>query len=173
MDYIIIVDGAYSSGKTTFVQTLCGEVNRLESVEKIVIEYEKNRRGYIRSLAIYGALCLDLEVDKLYLIAIPDVRRFDYTFAMLDNFCVLGAVIFFNSLIPETFRESRSILETWRAYLTQPVFAVANYQDDPYVLSAEEIGALTQITVPILPCAATQKESVKAVLIQLLEATIA
>ncbi len=169
MDYIIIVDGTYSSGKTTFVQTLCGEDKQLKSLEEVIENHQSQIPTYRFSCNIWGGLCVDLEIDKLYLIELPATLRFDHTFALLENFCVLGAVILYNSLRPDTFLESRSILEVWRLYVPLPVIAAANYQDVPYVLLAEEIGIMTRMTTPILPCVATQKESVKAVTIRLLE----
>ena len=70
----------------------------------------------------------------------------------------------------ETFREAKSILETFRAYAPTPYVVAANKQDHPDAWSADDLRIALRIEegVKLLPCVAKDKESVKNVLLELL-----
>jgi hypothetical protein len=75
-----------------------------------------------------------------------------------------------DSCRPETFREARSILETFRAYAPTPYIVAANKQDkkDAWELDDMRIALRLDSRVKLLPCVATDKESVKTILLELL-----
>jgi hypothetical protein len=88
---------------------------------------------------------------------------------------MLGFVVMVDSTKPETFREAKSILETFRAYAPTPYVVAANKQDRP---DAWEVGDLRialrlDPAVKLLPCVATNKEMVKTVLLELLYSILA
>ena len=78
-----------------------------------------------------------------------------------------GAV---DSTRPETFREARGILETFRAYAPTPYVVTANKQDMEDAWEPEDLRIILRLRpeVKILPCVATDKETVKNVLLELL-----
>jgi signal recognition particle receptor subunit beta len=75
-----------------------------------------------------------------------------------------------DSAKPETFREAKSILETFRAYAPTPYVVAANKQDHPDAWEPEDLRIALRIeeSVKLLPCIAKDKESVKSVLLELL-----
>jgi len=83
---------------------------------------------------------------------------------------MLGFIVMVDSTRPETFREARSILETFRAYAPTPYVVAANKQDmkDAWDLEDMRIALRLDKKVKILPCVANQKSSVKTILLELL-----
>ena len=79
-----------------------------------------------------------------------------------------------DSTKPETFREAKAILETFRAYAPTPYVVAANKQDLPDAWPAEDLRVALRIDdhVKLLPCEARKKESVKSVLLELLYAIL-
>ena len=83
---------------------------------------------------------------------------------------MLGFIVMVDSTRPETFREARSILETFRAYAPTPYVVAANKQDmdDAWEVDDMRIALRLDKNIPLLPTVAVNKESVKTVLIDLL-----
>lgn len=88
---------------------------------------------------------------------------------------MLGFIVTVDSTRPETFREARGILETFRAYAPTPYVVAANKQDLPDAWDLEDIRLALRLgsNVKLLPCVATNKETVKAVLLELLYSILA
>ena len=80
-----------------------------------------------------------------------------------------------DSTRPETFREARSILETFRAYAPTPYVVAANKQDlaDAWDIDDMRIALRLDPKLKFLPCVATSKDSVKNVLLELLYSILA
>jgi signal recognition particle receptor subunit beta len=80
-----------------------------------------------------------------------------------------------DSTRPETFREARSILETFRAYAPTPYVVAANKQDleDSWDIDDMRIALRLDPKLKFLPCVATSKDSVKNVLLELLYSILA
>ena len=74
-----------------------------------------------------------------------------------------------------TFREARSILETFRAYAPTPYVVAANKQDreDAWDLEDMRHALRLESKVKFLPCVATDKNTVKSVLLELLYSILA
>ena len=83
---------------------------------------------------------------------------------------MLGFVVMVDSTKPETFREAKSILETFRAYAPTPYVVAANKQDQGEAWNTDDLRIALRIEdgVKLLPCVARDKESVKTVLLELL-----
>jgi hypothetical protein len=83
---------------------------------------------------------------------------------------MLGFVVLVDSARPETFREARRILDTFRGYSPTPFVIAANKQDDEDAWPAEDLKIALGLAqeVRVLPCTATKKESVKNILLELL-----
>jgi signal recognition particle receptor subunit beta len=87
---------------------------------------------------------------------------------------MLGFVVMVDSARPETFREAKSILETFRAYAPTPYVVAANKQDmkDAWEVDDLRIALRLDEKIKLLPCVATDKESVKNSLLELLYAIL-
>ena len=70
----------------------------------------------------------------------------------------------------KTFREARSILDTFRAYAPVPYVVAANKQDMEDAWTPEDLRIALRIPqeIKVLPCVATDQESVQQVLLELL-----
>ena len=83
---------------------------------------------------------------------------------------MLGFVVMVDSTRPETFREARSILETFRAYAPTPYVVAANKQDMKEAWEVDDMRHALRLDpkVKLVPCIATDRDSVKAILLELL-----
>jgi signal recognition particle receptor subunit beta len=83
---------------------------------------------------------------------------------------MLGFIVLVDSARPETFREARSILETFRAYAPTPYVVAANKQDLEDAWEAEDMRIALRLDphVKLLTCVSSDKETVKNVLLELL-----
>jgi signal recognition particle receptor subunit beta len=88
---------------------------------------------------------------------------------------MLGFIVMVDSTRPETFREARSILETFRAYAPTPYVVAANKQDCDDAWEVDDIKVALRLDpkVKYLPCVSTNKETVKKVLLELLYSILA
>jgi signal recognition particle receptor subunit beta len=105
----------------------------------------------------------------LYLFGTPGQRRFDFMWEILSE-GMLGFVVMVDSTKPETFREARRILETFESYAGTPFVVAANKQDQDDAWGPDDLRIILRLpeTVKVLHCVATEKESVKNVLLELL-----
>jgi signal recognition particle receptor subunit beta len=83
---------------------------------------------------------------------------------------MLGFVVLVDSARPETFREAQRILNIFRSYATTPYVVAANKQDMEDAWSPDDLRIALRVSpkIKLLPCVATDKESVKTVLLELL-----
>jgi signal recognition particle receptor subunit beta len=104
----------------------------------------------------------------------PGQKRFDFMWEILSE-GMLGFIVMVDSTRPETFREARSILETFRAYAPTPYVVAANKQDKEDAWDLEDMRHALRLDskVKFLPCVATDKATVKSVLLELLYSILA
>jgi signal recognition particle receptor subunit beta len=88
---------------------------------------------------------------------------------------MLGFIVLVDSTRPETFREARSILETFRAYAPTPYVVAANKQDKKDAWDVDDMRHALRLDAKtkLLPCIATDRKSVKDVLLELLYSILA
>ncbi len=162
----IVVTGPFNAGKTAFIQTV-SEIDVVATERKITSEAERVKDTTTVAMD-FGRITVDEDL-VLYLFGTPGQRRFDFMWEILSE-GMLGFIVLVDSTRPETFREARSILETFRAYAPTPYVVAANKQDmeDAWDLEDMRIALRLDSRVKLLPCVATDKESVKKVLLELL-----
>ncbi|MFN3309291.1 MAG: GTP-binding protein [Anaerolineales bacterium] len=162
----MVVTGPFNAGKTEFIKTV-SEIDVVSTERKITKESEKVKDTTTVAMD-FGRITIDDDL-VLYLFGTPGQRRFDFMWEILSE-GMLGFIVMVDSCRPETFREARSILETFRAYAPTPYVVAANKQDrkDAWDLADMRIALRLDSTVKLLPCVATDKESVKNVLLELL-----
>jgi signal recognition particle receptor subunit beta len=117
----------------------------------------------------FGRITVDNDL-VLYLFGTPGQRRFDFMWEILAE-GMLGFVVMVDSSKPETFKEARSILETFRAYSPTPYVVAANKQDHPDAWAPDDVRIALRIEdddVKLLPCIAREKDYVREVLLELL-----
>jgi len=162
----MVITGPFASGKTEFIRSNSEiEVVSTERDIKTPAEQVKDQTTVAMD---FGRITVDDDL-VLYLFGTPGQRRFDFMWEILAE-GMLGFVVMVDSSKPETFREAKSILETFRAYAPTPYVVAANKQDHPDAWSPEDLRIALRIEegVKLLPCVAREKESVKNVLLELL-----
>jgi signal recognition particle receptor subunit beta len=162
----MVITGPFNSGKTQFIRTI-SEIDVVATERKISAEAEKVKE-FTTVAMDFGRITVDNDL-VLYLFGTPGQRRFDFMWEILSE-GMLGFVVMVDSTRPETFREAKTILETFRAYAPTPYIVTANKQDveDAWALDDLRIALRLDSSVKLLSCIATDKTSVKNVLLELL-----
>jgi small GTP-binding protein len=167
----MVVTGPFNAGKTEFIRSV-SEIDVVSTERKISSEAERVKQTTTVAMD-FGRITVDEDL-VLYLFGTPGQKRFDFMWEILSE-GMLGFVVMIDSTRPETFREARSILETFRAYAPTPYVVAANKQDcdDAWELDDLRIALRLDHQVKLLPCIATSKENVKNVLLELLYSILA
>lgn len=162
----MVVTGPFNSGKTEFIRSV-SEIDVVSTERKISSEIERVKE-FTTVAMDFGRITIDQDL-VLYLFGTPGQKRFDFMWEILSE-GMLGFVVMVDSTRPETFREARIILETFRAYAPTPYVVTANKQDceDSWDLEDMRIALRLDRNIKLLPCVATDKEAVKTVLLELL-----
>lgn len=167
----MVVTGPFSSGKTQFIRSI-SEIDVVATERKISSEAEKVKESTTVAMD-FGRITVDNDL-VLYLFGTPGQRRFDFMWEILSE-GMLGFVVMVDSSRPETFREAKSILETFRAYAPTPYVVAANKQDHPEAWAVDDLRIALRLdpAIKLLPCVATKKDMVKSVLLELLYSILA
>lgn len=162
----MVVTGPFSAGKTQFIQSI-SEIDVVATEARISSEAERVKDQTTVAMD-FGRITIDRDL-VLYLFGTPGQRRFDFMWEILSE-GMLGFIVIVDSTRPETFREARSILDTFRSYAATPYVVAANKQDGVDAWAPEDLRIALRIAseVKVLPCVAVEKESVKVVLLELL-----
>ena len=163
----MVITGPFSAGKTKFIQSV-SEIEVVSTERKLTHAAERAVKETTTIAMDFGRITVDDDL-VLYLFGTPGQKRFDFMWEILSE-GVLGFVVMVDSTRPETFREARSILETFRAYAPTPYVVAANKQDMPDAWDIQDMRHALRLDGPtkILPCIATDKKHVKSVLLELL-----
>jgi small GTP-binding protein len=167
----MVVTGPFNAGKTEFIRSV-SEIDVVSTERKISAISEKVKETTTVAMD-FGRITVDEDL-VLYLFGTPGQKRFDFMWEILSE-GMLGFVVMIDSTRPETFREARSILETFRAYAPTPYVVTANKQDleDAWDIDDMRIALRLSPEVKMLPCMAIDKESVKNTLLELLYSILA
>jgi small GTP-binding protein len=162
----MVVTGPFSSGKTTFIRSV-SEIDVVSTERKISSEAQRIKETTTVAMD-FGRITVDDEL-VLYLFGTPGQKRFDFMWEILSE-GMLGFIVMVDSARPETFREAKSILHTFRAYAPTPYVVAANKQDAPDAWDVDDLRIALKLDrrIKMLPCVASDKESVKAALLELL-----
>jgi len=163
----MVVTGPFSSGKTEFIKSI-SEIAVVSTDRSITSENEREQKENTTVAMDFGRITVDEDL-VLYLFGTPGQRRFDFMWEILAE-GMLGFIVMVDSAKPETFREARSILETFRAYAPTPYVVAANKQDHPDAWEPEDLRIALSIEegIKLLPCVAKERDSVRNVLLELL-----
>ncbi len=162
----MVVTGPFSAGKTSFI----GSISEIE-----VVKTERRISDASRSVKETTTVAMDfgrITIDQglvLHLFGTPGQKRFDFMWEILSE-GMLGFVVMVDSTRPETFREARTILDTFRSYSNTPFIVAANKQDDEDAWAPDDLRIAMNLgpEVKVVPCIAHDRASVKKVLLELL-----
>ena len=166
----IVVTGPFSAGKTTLIRTI-SEITVL-STEKDITDETRSRKAETTVAMDFGRITIDRDL-VLYLFGTPGQDRFDFMWEILGE-GMLGYILLIDSSREDSLAESVGILAAFRKMARVPFVVALNRssgmdpQDEERVRS---VLALDEDT-PVVPCDATDRESVKAVLLALLYSVV-
>jgi len=166
----IVVTGPFAAGKTTLIRTI-SEITVL-STEKDITDTTRSRKAETTVAMDFGRITIDRDL-VLYLFGTPGQDRFDFMWEILGE-GMLGYILLVDSDRPESLDEAVGILAAFRKMARVPFVVALNRstgldpQDEHNVRSLLELGD----EVPVVPCDATDRESVKAVLLALLYSVV-
>ncbi len=162
----VIVTGPFNSGKTEFITTISDIP--VVSTEKRITTEDRGIKAETTVAMDYGRVLLD--GDTLYLYGTPGQTRFDFMWEILsgemDAFIVLA-----DSTDPHSFPDVADLVNLFSSFVDVPHLVVANKTDLPGAAKLHEVRRGTGVggDVTVMPCVATQKSSVRQVLLQVLE----
>jgi hypothetical protein len=162
----VVVTGPFNAGKTTFIKSV-SEITVL-STERQVSDISGEGGGETTVAMDFGRITISEDV-VLYLFGTPGQERFSFMWETLSE-GMLGFVLLVDGLSAESISDARSMIEFFTNMSDVPFVVAANKVD------AEDVASLSRMRseldlpadVPLLPCDARSKESVKSVLLGLL-----
>lgn len=162
----VVVTGPFNAGKTTFIKSV-SEITVL-STERQVSDVSGEGGGETTVAMDFGRITISDDV-VLYLFGTPGQERFSFMWETLSE-GMLGFVLLVDGLSPESVADARSMIEFFTNMSDVPFVVAANK------IASEDAASLARIRaelglpadVPLLPCDARSKESVKSVLLGLL-----
>jgi small GTP-binding protein len=168
----MVVTGPFSAGKTEFIQSV-SEIDVVSTERRISAREERAVKDSTTVAMDFGRITVDEDL-VLYLFGTPGQKRFDFMWEILSE-GMLGFIVMVDSTRPETFREARTILETFRAYAPTPYVVAANKQDVKDAWDVDDMRHALRLDkkVKLLPCTATDRKSVKEILLELLYSILA
>ena len=163
----MVVTGPFSAGKTEFISAV-SEIDVVSTERKLTDVSEASVKEATTVAMDFGRITVDDDL-VLYLFGTPGQRRFDFMWEILSE-GMLGFIIMVDSTKPETFREAKRILNTFRQYSSTPFVVAANKQDMEDAWEPNDLRIILSLgsRVKVLPCIAREKETVKVVLLELL-----
>jgi small GTP-binding protein len=162
----IVVTGPFAAGKTTLIRTI-SEITVL-STERGITDDTRSRKAETTVAMDFGRITIDRDL-VLYLFGTPGQERFDFMWEILGE-GMLGYVLLVDSSRPETLEEAAGILAAFRRMAHVPFVVALNRSADVDPRVEDDVRRALELgpDVPLVPCDATDKDSVKAVLLALL-----
>jgi signal recognition particle receptor subunit beta len=168
MNLKIVVSGPFASGKTQLIKTL-SEIDVVLTERKIKSEEERSVKEETTVAMDFGKLTIEKDL-VLYLFGTPGQERFDFMWQILGE-GALGVVVMVDSTDGENIRKARRIIDFFYTEIGTTYVVAANKQDLPNAWPPEFIRSYLDLdeSIRVIPCVATEKESAKNVLLELLE----
>ncbi len=162
--YKVVVTGPFNVGKTEFIRTISDIP--IVSTERRITDHHRAAKEETTVAMDYGQVRLGNNVFHLY--GTPGQPRFDFMWDILakemDAFLVLV-----DSSDRGTFLQAKQLMRAFRGKDRVPCMVVANKQDQEGALTVPKIAKALGLEgkIPVVPCTATDKRSVRKVLEEL------
>ena len=162
----IVVTGPFAAGKTTLIRTI-SEITVL-STERNITDSTRARKAETTVAMDFGRITIDRDL-VLYLFGTPGQDRFDFMWEILGE-GMLGYVLLVDASRPDSLAEAQGILAAFRKMAAVPFVVGLNRAGDVDSGAEQRVRDALELhpRIPVVPCDATDKESVKAVLLALL-----
>ncbi len=166
----IVVTGPFSAGKTTLIRTI-SEITVL-STEKDITDHTKSRKAETTVAMDFGRITIDRDL-VLYLFGTPGQDRFDFMWEILGE-GMLGYILLLDASREDSLEESVGILAAFRKMARVPFVVALNRSEGLEPADEDRVRQALELAddVPVVPCDATDRESVKSVLLALLYSVV-
>ena len=166
----IVVTGPFAAGKTTLIRTI-SEITVL-STEKDITDDTRSRKAETTVAMDFGRITIDRDL-VLYLFGTPGQDRFDFMWEILGE-GMLGYILLVDSDRADSLDEAASILASFRKMARVPFVVALNRSEGVTPADEDKVRSVLELgdEVPVVPCDATDRESVKAVLLALLYSVV-
>jgi len=166
----IVVTGPFAAGKTTLIRTI-SEITVL-STERGITDETRSTKSDTTVAMDFGRITIDRDL-VLYLFGTPGQDRFDFMWEILGE-GMLGYVVLVDASRPESLDEAASIVRAFRKMAHVPYVVGLNRADGIDEEEERRVRDTLDLMpdVPVVPCDATDRESVKSVLLALLYAVV-
>lgn len=164
--YKVIVTGPFNSGKTAFISTI-SDIAVVTTERKITTE-DRGIKAETTVAMDYGRVELDGKI--LHLNGTPGQARFDFMWEILAHE-MNGFIVLVDSTDPPSFPDAAELIQLFSSFQDVPYLVVANKTDLPDAVSLAELRRRMNASeaITVMPCVATQKSSVRQVLLQIIE----
>jgi uncharacterized protein len=164
----IVITGTYAAGKTSFIRAI-SEIDVVDTDVGVTLSEERLLKGNTTVALDFGTIAVSEEVS-LYLFGTPGQDRFDFMWEILSEGCI-GYVVLIDSCRPAHFAEAQRLVDRFAEITSAPFVVAASKQDDPAAMPVSYMRRRLRLPpgTPIIPCTASDRDSVKQVLMRLLE----
>ena len=162
----VVVTGPFNAGKTTFIKAV-SEITVL-STERQISDASSGGSGETTVAMDFGRITISDDV-VLYLFGTPGQQRFSFMWETLSE-GMLGFVVLIDALEDDSIEEAVAMMEFFTGMSDVPFVVAANKVavDDVATLSTLRSRLGLDEGIPLVPCDARDRESVKGVLLGLL-----
>lgn len=164
--YKIVVTGPFNSGKTEFIKSISDIP--VVSTEKRITTEDRGIKAETTVAMDFGRVTL--EGETLYLYGTPGQTRFDFMWEILSGE-MNAFLVLVDSTDRPSFPEAAELIDLFSGFVQVPYLVIANKTDLPGHAHLEDVrrGTKASSSVTVMPCVATQKSSVRQVLLQMIE----
>ena len=166
----MVISGAVNAGKTEFIKAI-SEIE-VVSTERRATDDTKLIKKETTVAMDFGRIAVADDL-VLHLFGTPGQKRFDFMWEILGE-GMLGYVLLLDANRPDSLAEATGILDAFRRMAKVPFVVALNRTSGVDEVEEARIRQALGVdaSVPLVPCDATDKESVKAVLLALLYAVL-
>lgn len=160
----IVVTGSFDAGKSQFISTI-SEIKVVSTERKITTE-DKQIKSETTVAMDFGRFTMSDRM--LHLFGTPGQPRFEFMWEILAKE-MDGFVLLIESTKPESFDQAQRLINLFTRLSPVPFVVAANKQDIPGAIRPHQVRAALDLSpeILVLPCVATDRDSVFSVLVQL------
>jgi hypothetical protein len=164
--YKVVVTGPFSSGKTTFIETI-SDIPVVSTERRITTE-DRGIKAETTVAMDYGRVDIDGRV--LHLNGTPGQARFSFMWDILAKE-MNAFIVLVDATDPPSFPEANELIELFSNIQTVPYLVVANKADLSEAANVMDVrrGTRAGDDVTVMPCNSLQKSSIRQVLLQVIE----
>ncbi len=165
----VVVTGPFAAGKTTFIKTI-SEISVISTEKPVTDKKDKEKKSETTVAMDFGRITISDDIS-LYLFGTPGQKRFSFMWETLSK-GMLGFIILVELKDSSSWAKSKEMLDYFREVSDVPyVVAVNTMGGKPDLSKLREVKEKLGIgdDIPFISCNASDKESVKEVLLTLME----